>query len=88
MKKFHKLNSLAVGLGMAMFAGGASAHGLEDVGAPACLEANFMMADAMNAPFGAAGPGQVLEVNIVTGARGITVSEPFWCWIRPCWSGL
>jgi len=59
-----------------------------NVGAPACLEANFMMADAMNnnpagfgpagAPWAAAnGPGQVLEVNIVTGARGITVANPF-----------
>ena len=47
-----------------------------------------MMADAMNndpsqfgpagAPWAAAnGPGQVLEVNIVTGARGITVANPF-----------
>jgi hypothetical protein len=68
--------------------GTVAAHGLEDVGAPACLEANFMMADAMNndpSQFGPAGapwadangPGQVLEVNIVTGARGITVANPF-----------
>jgi len=72
------LTSLAYGLGLAMFAGGAGAHGLNEVGQPACLEANFMMADAMNAPFAAAnGPGQVLEVNIVTGARGITVANPF-----------
>jgi hypothetical protein len=58
--------------------GTAAAHGLDDVGAPACLEANFMMADAMGAPFAAAnGAGQVLEVSIVTGQRGITVSNPF-----------
>ncbi|MDH3980918.1 MAG: hypothetical protein OEU91_10465 [Gammaproteobacteria bacterium] len=68
--------------------GTVAAHGLEDIGAPACLEANFMMADAMNnnpagfgpagAPWAAAnGPGQVLEVSIVTGARGITVTNPF-----------
>ena len=68
--------------------GTVAAHGLDDVGAPACLEANFMLADAMNnddtqfgpagAPWAAAnGPGQVLEVNIVTGARGITVANPF-----------
>jgi hypothetical protein len=68
--------------------GTVAAHGLDDVGAPACLEANFMMADAMNndpsqfgpagAPWAAAnGPGQVLEVNIVTGTRGITVANPF-----------
>jgi len=78
MKTKQPLTSLAFGLGLAMFAGGAGAHGLDEVGQPACLEANFMMADAMNAPFAAAnGPGQVLEVNIVTGARGITVANPF-----------
>ena len=84
----HKLTSLAYGLSLAMVAGGAMAHTGEDVGQPACLEANFMMADAMNndpSQFGPAGapwadangPGQVLEVNIVTGARGITVGNPF-----------
>jgi len=85
MKTMKQFTSLAYGLSLAMFAGGAAAHGLADVGAPACLEANFMMADAMNAPFngntpgdpGANGPGQVLEVSIVTGKRGITVGNPF-----------
>ena len=78
MKTTKQLTRLAYGLGLAMFAGGATAHGLDAVGQPACLEANFMMADAMNAPFAAAnGPGQVLEVSIVTGARGITVANPF-----------
>jgi hypothetical protein len=77
MKTTKQLTSLAYGLGLAMFAGGATAHGLDEVGQPACLEANFMMADAMNAPFGVDGPGQVLEVSIVTGARGITVLNPF-----------
>jgi hypothetical protein len=88
MKATKQLTSLAYGLSLAMFAGGAAAHGLDEVGQPACLEANFMMADAMNndpsqfgpagAPWAAAnGPGQVLEVNIVTGARGITVGNPF-----------
>ena len=88
MKTKKQLTSLAYGLSLAMFAGGAAAHGLDEVGAPACLEANFMMADAMNndpSQFGPAGapwadangPGQVLEVNIVTGARGITVANPF-----------
>ncbi|MEN8205065.1 MAG: hypothetical protein ABFS24_03525 [Pseudomonadota bacterium] len=67
--------------------GTAAAHGLDDVGTPACLEANFMMANAMNGPSpanpdatrwaAANGPGNVLEVNIVTGARGITVNNPF-----------
>lgn len=69
--------SLAYGLSLAMWAGGVSAHGLDQVGQPACLEGNFMMADAMNADFGVAGPGQVLEVSIVTGQRGITVPNPF-----------
>jgi len=84
----NKLTSLAYGLSLAMVAGGAMAHTGEEVGQPACLEANFMMADAMNndpSQFGPAGapwadangPGQVLEVNIVTGARGITVGNPF-----------
>lgn len=85
------LKQTAAALGGALFAGSVgtvAAHGLDDVGAPACLEANFMMADAMNndpSQFGPAGapwadangPGQVLEVNIVTGARGITVGNPF-----------
>ena len=88
MNTMKQLTSLAYGLGLAMVAGGAAAHGLDEVGQPACLEANFMMADAMNnnpsqfgpagAPWAeAAGPGQVLEVNIVTGSRGITVANPF-----------
>ena len=85
------LKKTVAALGGVMLAGAigtAAAHGLDDVGQPACLEANFMMADAMNndpngfgpagAPWAAAnGPGQVLEVNIVTGARGITVANPF-----------
>jgi len=80
MKTKKQLTSLAYGLSLAMFAGGAAAHGLDHVGAPACLEANFMMADAENAGFNGTpndGAGQVLEVNIVTGARGITVANPF-----------
>ncbi len=78
MKFKKQTKGLVYGIGLALVAGQAAAHGLDDVGAPACLEANFMMADAMNAPFAAAnGPGQVLEVNIVTGARGITVANPF-----------
>ncbi len=69
---------LAYAIGLSLSTGHAVAHGLDGVGGPACLEANFMMADAMNSPFAAAnGPGQVLEVNIVTGARGITVANPF-----------
>ena len=75
------LKKTVAALGGAMLAGAigtVAAHGLDDVGAPACLEANFMMANAQNAPFAAAnGAGNVLEVNIVTGARGITVNNPF-----------
>ena len=85
------LKKTVAALGGAMLAGvvgTVAAHGLSGVGEPACLEANFMMADAMNndpSQFGPAGapwadangPGQVLEVNIVTGRRGITVSNPF-----------
>ena len=89
MKFKKEISSLAYGIGLALIAGQAMAHESgSNVGAPACLEANFMMADAMNnnpagfgpagAPWAAAnGPGQVLEVNIVTGARGITVANPF-----------
>ena len=88
MKFKKEISSLAYGIGLALIAGQAVAHGLDEVGAPACLEANFMMADAMNndpsqfgpagAPWAAAnGPGQVIEVNIVTGGRGITVNNPF-----------
>ena len=89
MKCKRNITSLAYGIGLALIAGQAMAHESgSNVGAPACLEANFMMADAMNntpaqfgpagAPWAAAnGPGQVLEVNIVTGARGITVANPF-----------
>jgi len=87
MKFTKQTKGLAYGIGLALVAGQAAAHGLDDVGAPACLEANFMMADAMNnnpgatppvPPFAEAnGPGQVLEVNIVTGERGITVANPF-----------
>jgi len=60
------------------------AHDLGSAGQPVCLEANFMVADAMNnnppvfAPFATNnGPGRVLEMNIFTGKRGITVNTPF-----------
>ena len=61
-----------------------SAHDLGSAGLPVCLEANFMLADAMNnnppvfPPFSTSnGPGRVLEMNIFTGKRGITVNTPF-----------
>jgi hypothetical protein len=89
MNKSMKQTVVAIGSVLLTGAvGTVAAHGLDDVGAPTCLEANFMMADAMNndpSQFGPAGApwadangaGQVLEVNIVTGARGITVGNPF-----------
>lgn len=58
---------------------GAVAHDDNEPGTPVCLEANYMMADAMNAPFAGpvTGPGRVIEMNIITGERGITVNNPF-----------
>ena len=68
-------------IGAALLAGTpilVSAHEDGSAGEPVCLEANFMMADAMNTPFAEAfGPGRVLEMNIFTGERGITVNNPF-----------
>jgi hypothetical protein len=81
MKKTIK-HSLAVGIaaGFAMLAGGAIAHdgGTNDAGTPVCLEANYMVADAQFAPASSSpGPGRVIEQNIITGERGITVNNPF-----------
>jgi hypothetical protein len=78
MKRFAKTKGLLYGLGLAMLAGGPTlAHELGDPGGPVCLEGNYMLADAQYAPFAAAGPGRVLEMNITTGERGITVNNPF-----------
>jgi hypothetical protein len=58
----------------------ASAHdaGNSAAGTPVCLEANYMVADAQNPPFASGGgPGRVIEQNIITGERGITVNNPF-----------
>jgi hypothetical protein len=80
MKKTTK-HSLAVGIAAALtvFAGGANAHEPGALaGTPVCTESNLMAADAQNAPFSnAPGPGRVLEMNITTGERGITVNVPF-----------
>lgn len=47
-------------------------------GTPVCLESNIMAADAMNVPFSnIPGAGRVIEMNITTGERGITVNAPF-----------
>ena len=83
MNKCSKINTsikVALATGFALFGTGVIAHdgGAEDAGTPVCLEANYMVADAMNTPFASAGgPGRVIEQNIITGERGITVNNPF-----------
>ncbi|VAW61798.1 hypothetical protein MNBD_GAMMA11-2250 [hydrothermal vent metagenome] len=81
MNKTIKMSSIIAG---ALLTTAVSAHDLGSAGLPVCLEANFMLADAMNnnppvfPPFSSAnGPGRVLEMNIFTGKRGITVNTPF-----------
>jgi len=74
------LKKTAAAISGAMLAGvigTAAAHDIDEAGEPVCTEANYMMADAMNAPFGVQGPGRVIEMNIVTGTPGITVGNPF-----------
>lgn len=51
--------------------------GGNDAGTPVCLEANYMVSDAQFEPFAGDGPGRVIEQNIITGERGITVNNPF-----------
>ncbi|RDH82519.1 MAG: hypothetical protein DIZ80_09540 [endosymbiont of Galathealinum brachiosum] len=82
MKEFIK--KITTVISSVLISGGVSAHDIGSAGLPVCLEANFMMADAMNnnppvfAPFATAnGPGRVVEMNIFTGKRGITVNTPF-----------
>jgi len=78
MKKNKLLTALTVGI--SLLSAGAIAHdgAANDAGMPVCLEANYMVADAQNMPFAsAAGPGRVIEQNIITGERGITVANPF-----------
>ena len=75
-----KLTATALAAGMTMLAGGAIAHdpGSLGPGTPACIESNLMVADAENGPFSnQPGPGRVVEMNITTGTRGITVERPF-----------
>jgi hypothetical protein len=65
-------------LASGMLAGNALAHDIGSLaGTPVCIESNYMMADAMNAPFSnIPGAGRVIEMNIFTGERGITVDNP------------
>jgi hypothetical protein len=75
------------GLCCALPMGSALAHDLgSTAGTPVCLEGNYMMADAQNPGFAtqqpewttpAGGPGRVIEMNILTGERGISVDNPF-----------
>ena len=71
---------IALATSFTLFGTAVMAHdgGANDAGTPVCLEANYMVADAMNAPFSSVpGPGRVIEQNIFTGERGITVANPF-----------
>ena len=80
MKKITKrFISASLAAGLTTLAGGAIAHDPASApGTPVCIESNLMAADAQNAPFSSApGPGRVLEMNITTGERGITVNRPF-----------
>ncbi len=80
-KLTKKMSSIIVGT---LLTTAVSAHDLGSAGLQVCLEANFMLADAMNnnppvfPPFASSnGSGRVLEMNIFTGKRGITVDSPF-----------
>ncbi len=80
MKTVNK-RCISTGLmaGLTLLAGGVAAHDpASEPGTPVCTESNLMAADAMNGPFSnIPGPGRVLEMNITTGERGITVDVPF-----------
>ncbi|VAW51419.1 hypothetical protein MNBD_GAMMA06-677, partial [hydrothermal vent metagenome] len=82
MNKCSKIRTsitLVLASSLTFFSLGVIAHDDNEPGTPVCLEANYMMADAMNAPFAGpvTGPGRVIEMNIITGERGITVNNPF-----------
>lgn len=77
----HRKQSVTAAIlaALAVTTGSAVAHdGGNDAGTPVCLEANYMVSDAQFGPFASAdGPGRVIEQNIITGERGITVNNPF-----------
>ena len=77
LKKIHTIMCTVLGVGISVFTVGTNAHDEDEAGLPVCIEGNYMMADAMNAPFGEDGPGRVIEMNIFTGTPGITVDNPF-----------
>jgi hypothetical protein len=74
-----KLFTTTIVLGASVFAANVIAHDAGSLaGTPVCLESNIMVADAMNTPFASSnGAGRVLEMNIMTSQRGITVNTPF-----------
>lgn len=74
-KIFHRV---VLGLGLLFVSTMALADRADNRGLPVCLEGNFMVADAQNAPFSSAsGPGRILEIDIMTGDRGVTFGNPF-----------
>ncbi len=86
MMRFAKSSITAsVAAALSMLAGSAIAHEPGALaGTPVCTESNLMAADAQNPPFANTGvnpaagsAGRVLEMNITTGERGITVDRPF-----------
>jgi hypothetical protein len=79
MASHRKQIAASVCVGLSVATVGSFAHeGENDAGTPVCLEANYMVADAQFLPFASAdGPGRVIEQNILTGERGITVNNPF-----------
>ncbi len=59
---------------LSFVAGSAVAHDEGEAGLPARLEGNYMMADAMNAPFGVQRADRVIEMDIFTGTVGIVIA--------------
>lgn len=65
MNKLNKRSiSAVIFTRLVLIAGMANAHDIDEAGMPVCIEGNYMMADAMNAPFGEQDPGRVIEMNI------------------------
>ncbi len=74
LKKVFLLVSAALLLAPATYV---AAQGLERAGLPVLLDGNFIVADAMNAPFATTpGPGRVLEMNVMTGDIGVMIDNP------------
>ena len=78
MRSTHCFTVTSLALALSIFSHSALAHDAGSLaGTPVCIEANIMVADAMNGPFSnIPGVGRVLEMNTTTGERGITVDNP------------